>query len=576
VTDRVELLEERVAALAAAVSALEGRLAGLERDRGADPSREGSPESGAVAVADEEGASTGLAGAGPMVLAGRAFLGVGGAYLVRALTEAGTLPHLGGVLLGLAYAGAWAFAADRSGRAGKRSDATLHGLLALAVALPLLWEATVRMNVLPPGLAAALLVASGVAAFAVAWRRDLASVAWAATLGTVGLAWGLLLATTRIELFTLVLVGVGAGTLWTTYGRRWHGLRWPAALAADLAVLALVSLAGRAGGPPAAYAGLTAARGVVLALLLFVVYAGSFAARTLARRRVVNAFEVVQTVAVLVVGYGGAVRLAHAAGTGEEALGVAALALSGLAYGAAFGFVSRESSSGRNFVFFATLALVLALTGGALLAGGSALALVWTTFGLAASLLGRRFGRLSLAAHGAAYLAAAAVPSGLLVAAASAFRNAPAGAPVYLGPAPAAVALVAAFSWWVARGSPSGPVVSPGASFSRALLVLVSALGAGAAAVEALRAVLPPPASAPVGTVVLAAAAVGLAALRARLGAEETGWLAWAVLAAAAIRLLVHDLPGGRPAALFTSFVIYGLALLAVARLGKRIVAPVA
>ena len=76
-------------------------------------------------------------------------------------------------------------------------------------------------------------------------------------------------------------------------------------------------------------------------------------------------------------------------------------------------------------------------------ADGSALALVWTAFGLAASLLGRRFGRLSLAAHGAAYLAAAAVPSGLLAVAVSAFRYAPAGAPAFPGPAAAAVAVAA-------------------------------------------------------------------------------------------------------------------------------------
>ena len=70
---------------------------------------------------------------------------------------------------------------------------------------------------------------------------------------------------------------------------------------------------------------------------------------------------------------------------------------------------------------------------------------------------------------------------------------------------------------------------------------------------------------------IYAAAAVALAALRARLGAEETGWLAWTVLAAAALRILGHDLPGGGPAALFASFAIYGLALLAVSRLGKRV-----
>ena len=286
-TDRVDLLEERVAALATAVAALEARLAGLETPAGAvarGPEDEAADGGAATADAASHGMPE-VEGAAPAVLAGRAFLGIGGAFLFRALTEAGTVPHLVGVALGLAYAGAWILAAERSGRSGRRTDATLHGLLSLAVSLPLLWETTVRMQAVPPLVAAGLLTAVGVAVFVVAWRHDLASVAWAATLGAVGTAWGLLLATTRIELFTILLIAFGAATLWATYGRRWHGLRWPAALAADLSVLTLVYLGGRPGGPPEAYAGLSAGRAVFVALLLFVVYAGSFAARTLARRR---------------------------------------------------------------------------------------------------------------------------------------------------------------------------------------------------------------------------------------------------------------------------------------------------
>ncbi|HRY44908.1 MAG TPA: hypothetical protein P5164_13275, partial [Thermoanaerobaculia bacterium] len=509
-TDRVDLLEERVAALSAAVAALEGRLGALEgRPAAARPAEAGAEAAAARPEADEATALPTVAGSAPAVLAGRAFLGVGGAFLFRTLTEAGTLPHAAGVALGLTYAAAWILAADRSGRAGRRADAVLHSFLGLAVSLPLLWESTARLQALSPGAAAGLLAAVGVAVFSVAWRHDLASAAWAATLGAVGTAWALLLATARIELFTVLLIGFGAATLWATYGRRWHGLRWPAALGADLAVLALVTLGARPGGPPAAWTGLSPGRAVAVALLLFVVYAGSFAARTLARRRDVNVFEVFQTAAVLLVGYGGAVRLAQAAGSGERALGVAALVLAALAYGASFGFVSREAPGARNFAFFSSLAIVLALTGGGLLASGPTLAVGWTLFGLAAALLGVRFGRRSLLVHGAGYLAAASVPSGLVGAGLAAFSGPGAPLPSPPGAAAGGVALVAAACWAVSVGSRRSGLKDGAAWAPRTLLLAIAAAGAGAALVALSVRALPPGSLAPVRATVFAAAAVG-------------------------------------------------------------------
>jgi hypothetical protein len=572
-TDRVDLLEERVASLATAVAALEARMAGLERVpeviARVREEQEGAESTGAMPEAGVAALSA-VSGTAPMALVGRAFLGIGGAYLFRALTEAGTLPYLAGVALGLAYAGAWLLAAEWSGRSGRRTDAALHAFLSLAVALPLLWETTVRMRALPPIAAATLLFGIGAATFAVAWRHDLASVAWAATLGAVGAAWGLLLATTRIELFTLLLIAFGAATLWATYGRRWHGLRWPAALAADLAVLALVYLGSRPGGPPEAYAGLSPGRAVFIALLLFVVYTWSFAARTLARRRDVNVFEVLQTAAVLIAGYGGAVRLSPAAGTGGSALGVAALVLSALGYSAAFGFVKRDEEGARNFLFFSSLGLVLALTGGGLLAEGPALAVVWALFGLAAVALGVRHGRSSLSAHGAAYLAAAGLPSGLYAATLSAFAGSTAATPVRSGVAIAAVTVAALLSWGVTIRWRSRDASGGGALVSASVLLAVVAAGAGLGAIRVLLSVLPSGAIAPARTTVLAVAAVLLAVIRIRFGAQEAGWFSWAVLSGAALRVFLQDLPAGKPVPLFVGFVLCGAALLAVSRLLAR------
>lgn len=568
-TDRVDLLEERVAALAAALAGLEARLSRLERAPGPARSEGGAAGMAAERAAEPEEPLVVDEGTAPAILGGRALLGVGGAYLVRALTDAGTVPRVAGIALGLAYAGAWLFAADRSGRRGRTADATVHAFLALVTALPLLWEATVRLGAIPPLTAAVLLAAVGGAIFAVAWRHDLTSVAWGATLGAVGTAWGLLLATTRIELFSILLIAFGAATLWTTYGRRWHALRWPAAFGADLAILTIVYLGTRRGGPPEAYADLKPGRAAFVALLLFVVYTGSFAARTLARRREVNVFEALQTAAVLLVGYGGAVRLAQAAESGEQALGVAALVLAGLGYAAAFGFVGRDATGGRNFLFFSSLALVLALTGGGLLAAGPSLGSVWAAFGLAAAVFGARYGRRSLEAHGAAYLAAAGFPCGLFSSTAGAFSGATGAGDVALPASAAGVALVSAIAWRVALGRRGSGPPDGGSAFSRAVLLSVAAAGAGAAAVAALVRILPGEAI-PARTAVLAVAAVLLAFLRARLGAEEAGWLAWAVLGGAAFKLFLQDFPGGRPVTLFAAFVLCGLSLMAVSRILRR------
>ena len=138
------------------------------------------------------------------------------------------------------------------------------------------------------------------------------------------------------------------------------------------------------------------------------------------------------------------------------------------------------------------------------------------------------------------------------------------------GAATVAVAISATVSWvlttrWRRRDPEAG-----GARFPAAVFLAVAAAGAGVGAIWAFARFLPLEAMAPVRTLVLAAAAVGLAALSNRTGEEAAGWLAWAVLAAAALRVLLQDLPAGRPLPLFAGFVLCGLALLAVSSLGKR------
>jgi hypothetical protein len=51
---------------------------------------------------------------------------------------------------------------------------------------------------------------------------------------------------------------------------------------------------------------------------------------------------------------------------------------------------------------------------------------------------------------------------------------------------------------------------------------------------------------------------------------REAGWLVYPLLAATGLKILLEDLPRGRPATLFVAFALYGAALVAVARARHR------
>ena len=68
--------------------------------------------------------------------------------------------------------------------AGRFASIT-YGITSALILSPLLWESTVRFQVLSPALAAAVTVAFVVLTIALAWRRDLQLIPWIATLASV-------------------------------------------------------------------------------------------------------------------------------------------------------------------------------------------------------------------------------------------------------------------------------------------------------------------------------------------------------------------------------------------------------
>ncbi len=156
--DRLATLERKVSDLSSAVTALERRLAELESTPTAPAATvaETAPAPGAPDLLVES--STDVTPVYVLSLVGRTCFILGGAYVLRALTDAGTLPRAGGTALGILYAIAWLVPIYRldASASRQRLTAASYGVAMALIAFPILWEATVRENVklLSPGAAA--------------------------------------------------------------------------------------------------------------------------------------------------------------------------------------------------------------------------------------------------------------------------------------------------------------------------------------------------------------------------------------------------------------------------------------
>jgi len=515
----------------------------------------------------------GGAPAGALPLLGRSLVVLGGAYLLRALTDARLVPELWGTVAGLLYAAAGLLFADRAGAGGRKVSAAFHGVTGLLIVHPLLWEATARFGLLAPGVCAALLLAFFALGLLVGWRRDLGTVSTASVLLAAATALGLLLRTHELVVFAVLLLLMAVMVEALAARDRWPGLRWAVALALDLAMLVLMVVGRRGGGPPEGYPALSSATLVLLGLGLSFVYVGA-SVRACVQRQPIGTFEVVQGTLALLLGYGGAAGVMSARGGSLLPLGVLALGLGAAGYSAAFAFLERRVESGRNFYAFSTFACAMTLAGAWTVFGGVTLVLALCVLTAAAALLGAAFGRMTLEVHSVLFFLTAGVVAGLFTHAAGGWLGMPGGVWPPLTALGGVVLLTGALAYVVlarARGHATAVALRrlPAAvgavalvwSLGGAALVLLAGLvgapgpAADAAGLAALR------------TGVLAAAAAGLAWSGRRPPLRELSWLVYPLLGIGALKLLAEDLPRGRPLTLFLAFALYGGALIAVPRL---------
>lgn len=506
-----------------------------------------------------------------LTLIGRLFLVLAGGFFLRAMTEAGVLAAPVGVGLAFLYAAVWLVLADRAGRRGQFTGALVHAIAAALVAYPLLIEATTRFKVVGVTGSFVGLTALTAAFLAVAVRGRTHAIAWICVVAALPTSAILMLKTGVAAPFVLFLIGLGIATVWLAYSQGWTLIRWPVALAADLAVVA-VTLRALGPGHPEAFRVV-----MLLQVLLVGAYLGSIAVRTLVRDHNVTLFEMTQTALVLLVGFGGAVLLTRSAETLPIVMGVASLVFGAACYALAFRFVGRHADHERNVHFYSSLALVLVLAGLVLDLPGPWLGAVSASFAVLAAWGWMRFGRPDLLVHSGAYVIGAAVATGGLSYAGWALLASPERWELPGLPA-VGVAVAAALAAWFAAGRPHPEGGIP-ASVLRFALALVFVWLASGCVSGYLASLLAAPAGAAVDlgvlatvrTGVLAGATLCVAAVARRAKFREWTWLVYPMLVFTGLKMVAQDFNYSRPATLFIALALFGVALIVAPRLKRGV-----
>ena len=563
----VEQLSERVRELERRVSALEGRPEksipapaepnfALQRPRPPATWRGFPP-------AEVPG------GAVPVV--GKAVLGIAGAYLLRAIAESGAVPKLPILIVAILYAGLWMLWAVRA-HAGNRFASATYGITAALILSPLLWESTVRFQVLAPAFTAVVLVAFVVLALALAWRRNLQMIPWIATLSTVITAVALIIATRELVPLTAALLAVALATEFAACMDHRLSLRAIPAIAANFAVWLLIDVMTSSGGVPEGYHPIAPSTISLLCLILFGIYGGSIAVRTLFLRRPITIFEIGQGVLAFLLAAFGIMRATH--GAAAPALGVFSLLLAAVCY---WGTLSRFTAEAyaRDRRVCATYAGALLLGGTFLLFSVSLQVLFLSVAAIAAGFLYTRTNKLSLGIHASFYLGAAAAVSSLPGWIAAALSGTVPPAPrwdVWI------VAVSAAVCYILGSRETPATQVAQDQKKRRLLWVLPAVVVGFAAAAFAVVAIvwlaagrvdLSPSRLSVVRTVANCGLALALGYLGSRWKRVELSWVAYTAVAFGTLKLLFEDLRFGNAASLVVSLLFYGLILILLPRLTR-------
>jgi hypothetical protein len=508
-------------------------------------------------------------GATPVI--GKVFLGLAGAYVLRALAETGAIPQWTVVTVALAYAGTWLLWAARSSTHSAFASAA-YAITSAAILSPMLWELTLRFKIVSPQFTAGVLVLFVAASVALAWKRRSLSVVWAPAVSAVLTSAALLVATRNPLPFTVGLLAMALLAEAAAGSGRWPAVRPFMALAADLALLALIAIyTGERVAPD--YQPIATGLLLILFVALFLIYASSVLNRTVRQGRAIGIFEIVQTVAAFAVALWGMLRTEPQAAYG---VGIVSLLLSVVCYLLVFMHFERTGGPLNRHVF-STWAAALLLTGTFLCFPANAGGIWLSLAGLAAAVSGSRSRRLMLTFHSAAYLAAATVASGLLQYSGRLLLGElpeRASWPEWVVGVFTLTSYVLAERRWPSENEQL--LLEPGRGRLQQVLQLILASLATctltAAAISAgllLFLSIDPARLAALRTLVICLVTLGLSWCGSRLSRRELIWLAYAAIAFCTCKLFLEDLRNGNARTLAFSLFCYGMAWLLLPRFSR-------
>ena len=555
-------MEKSIAELELRLAAVEQRLRVLEGTRPGVP------------IVDLDGTApavdTGFLSNAPTHI-GKVLLIFGGAFLLRAITDEQIVPTAVGILLGTAYALWWLFMAYRTGRDPEQGlNALFYGASSVFLALPLFVEATTRFELLSGRQGVIALTLFSALSLWVAVSRNLRSLCWVLTGGSIATAFVVLNTSHSAVETALFLQLLGVATLWAVYRREWLGVQWLGAVGANMGVVVLAVLSASDRWS------VQALTPFFMAASLLAVYLGSFAIRTHIRGQEVRIFEMVQGLVVIGISFLAAVIASYVGYDILTEAGILSLMLSAFAYALAFTRKTR-AVRGRNCYFYSTMGLILVVAGSALVVSPGKAAAAWSVMALAMAWFSGRHGRVALSLQCTFLLVAAGVASGILTTGLQAFAGDGVAVWPALLPGHVIIALttvaclfipVAQHSerWGVFAGLPQLIVLTLSVwEVGGLLLIVLAPLLANTAGGDANLAGL-----AALRTAVLAASSVTLAFSSRYKRWPEARWLVYPVLILVGFKLFLEDFPNGQPATLFVAFALVGSALILVAKLLSR------
>lgn len=495
-------------------------------------------------------------------LLGRAMLGIAGAYVLRAIAEAGVMPKGVAGAVAIAYAVGWLLWAVRAPRLSVTLPLVYASTSAM-ILVPMLWEETLHFRVFAPAATAGVLGAFVVVAAVLEWRRDSSPVLWIVYGASAAAAIALSVTTHAMLPFVSVLLLV---VLLCEVARALGHSRpmWPlVALAADASVWAIIFIYSGPQNSRVEYPGLPVAGVLIPAFLLFVIGASSVIVRVFMQECRITAFEIVQVTIAFGLAVSSVLYFAHEA---AMVLGLASLVLSSAMYWASFLYLRRRVDR-RDFRVFSTWSAALLVAGVLWSLPLSAAGIALAAAGLAAYFVAERMELPIFALQGAVFFCAAAFISDV----ASYIFGALAGAQ------PERSALAA---WIIAGTATTAYFVgkdSRDAGWARQVLEFVAAfLGASATAALTVHGMLSLAKFAIaldahhiafLRTLAISLVSLVLAFAGSRWGRITMTRLAYVALAFVAAKLFFEDLRHGHMEFIAGSIFLFAITLIAVPKL---------